>query len=273
MVARYNYLSGSDSDGIDSNNPNLAFIQDNTSPTSGYMSSTTVTGNMGILTDLLEWHHLDPVDDFEIQRNDILYRNYTNNRNPFIDYPDWVDYIWGTATYDGRTFQNYNSAPTGAADRLNDTIHAFAGEEEKEVVSIEVTKLPNKVKYEVGETFDKTGMVVTATYADDSTADVTSKCTISVDLSTAGEKVVAVSYKDKIASFKITVTELPWYKKSIGGTGIQMWMLLVAIPVLVVIIILVLVGVLKVNKKGKLKVNKSGVKKIVKGSSSKKSKK
>ena len=273
MVARYNYLSGSDSDGIDSNNPNLAFIQDNTSPTSGYMSSTTVTGNMGILTDLLEWHHLDPVDDFEIQRNDILYRNYTNNRNPFIDYPDWVDYIWGTATYDGRTFQNYNSAPTGAADRLNDTIHAFADEEEKEVVSIEVTKLPNKVKYEVGETFDKTGMVVTATYADDSTADVTSKCTISVDLSTAGEKVVAVSYKDKIASFKITVTELPWYKKSIGGTGIQMWMLLVAIPVLVVIIILVLVGVLKVNKKGKLKVNKSGVKKIVKGSSSKKSKK
>ena len=274
MVARYNYLSGSDSDGIDANNPNLTFIQDNTSPTSGYMSSTTVTGNMGILTDLLAWHHLDPVDEFEIKRNDILYRNYTNNRNPFIDYPDWVDYIWGTATYDGRTYQSYDNTPTGAADRLNDSVHEFSGEEEKEVVKIEVTKLPNKVTYEVGETFDKTGMVVTATYADDSTADVTSKCTVSVDLSTAGEKVVAVAYKDKIASFKITVKALPWYKMPIGGTGLQMWMLLVAIPVLIVIIILVAVGVLKVNKKGKLKVNKSGVKKIAKGnSSSKKTKK
>ncbi len=272
LVARYNYLSGEDADGISSDNPNLEIVQDNT-VRAGYTSTTENTGKQGILTDLLEWHHLDPVDEFEIHRNNILYNNYTFNRNPFIDFPDWVDYIWGTATYDGRTFQNYSSTPTGAADRLNDSVHEFAGEEEKEVVSIEVTKLPNKVKYEVGETFDKTGMVVTATYADDSTADVTAKCAITVDLSTAGEKVVAVSYKDKIASFKITVTELPWYKKSIGGTGIQMWMLLVAIPVLVVIIILVLVGVLKVNKKGKLKVNKSGVNKIVKGSSSKKSKK
>ena len=274
MVARYNYLSGEDADGIDSNNPNLAFIQDNTSPTNGYMSSTTRTGNMGILTDLLEWHHLDPVDEFEIKRNDILYRNYTNNRNPFIDYPDWVDYIWGTATYDGRTYQSYDSTPTGAADRLNDSIHAFAGEEEKEVASIAVTKMPNKTTYEVGETFDKTGMVVTATYVDDTTADVTSKCAITVDLSTAGEKEVTVSYKGQTATFKITVKALPWYKMPIGNTGLQMWMLLIAIPVLIIIIVLIAVGVLKVNKKGKLKVNKSGVKKIAKGSkSSKKTKK
>ena len=268
MVARYNYLSGEDTDGINSNNPNLSFIQDNTSPTNGYMSSTTVTGNMGILTDLLEWHHLDPVDEFEIKRNDILYRNYTNNRNPFIDFPDWVDYIWGTATYDGRNYQSYDSTPTGAANRNSDSLHVFAADD-KEVSKIEITKMPDKTTYKVGETFDKTGMVVTATFIDDTTADVTAKCTFTVDMKSAGEKEVTVTYKDKTAKFNITVNELPWYRKKITGP-IEVWHLLVAVPVVIIIVVLIAAGVLKVNKKGKLKVNKSGVKKIVKGNSSKK---
>lgn len=268
MVARYNYLSGEDSDGINSNNPNLAFIQDNTSPTSGYMSSTTVTGNMGILTDLLEWHHLDPVDEFEIKRNDILYRNYTNNRNPFIDFPDWVDYIWGTATYDGRNYQSYDNTPIGVANRNTDSLHIFAADD-KEVSKIEITKMPDKTTYKVGEAFDKTGMVVTATFVDDTTADVTAKCSFSVDMTSTGEKEVTVTYKDKTAKFNITVNELPWYQRTIAGP-IQVWHLLVGVPVLIIVVVLIAVGVLKVNKKGKLKVNKSGVKKIVKGSSSKK---
>ena len=269
MVARYNYLSGEDSDGINSNNPNLAFIQDNTSPSTGYMSSTTVTGNMGILTDLLEWHHLDPVDEFEIKRNDILYRNYTNNRNPFIDFPDWVDYIWGTATYDGRNYQSYDNTPTGAANRNADSLHIFASDD-KEVSKIEITKMPDKTTYKVGEAFDKTGMVVTATFVDNTTADVTAKCSFSVDMTSAGEKEVTVTYKDKTAKFNIKVNELPWYQRTIPGTPVPIIAVIIAVPVIIVIIILIAVGVLKVNKKGKLKVNKSGVKKIVKGSSSKK---
>lgn len=269
MVARYNYLSGEDTDGINSNNPNLSFVQDNTSPTTGYMSSTTVTGNMGILTDLLEWHHLDPVDEFEIKRNDILYRNYTNNRNPFIDFPDWVDYIWGTTTYDGRNYQSYDSTPTGLANRNIDSLHVFASDD-KEVSKIEITKMPDKTTYKVGEAFDKTGMVVTATFVDNTTADVTTKCSFSVDMTSAGEKEVTVTYKDKTAKFNIKVNELPWYQRTIPGTPVPIIAVIIAVPVIIVIIILIAVGVLKVNKKGKLKVNKSGVKKIVKGSSSKK---
>ena len=268
MVARYNYLSGSDVDGINSNNPNLAFIQDNTSPTSGYMSSTTVTGNMGILTDLLEWHHLDPVDEFEIQRNDILYRNYTNNRNPFIDFPDWVDYIWGTATYNGRTYQSYDNTPTGAADRNSDSFHIFAADD-KEVSKIEITKMPDKTAYKVGETFDKTGMVVTATFIDDTTADVTAKCSIQVDLSTSGEKEVVVTFKDKTASFKVTVNELPWYEKPV--LGMPLWLVLViavvAVIALVVIIIVIAVNGGKVKKKDIKKLGK-----VISGNSGKSSK-
>lgn len=127
MVARYNYLSGSDSDGIDSNNPNLSLTQSNEVLTK-YTSSTSVTGKMGIMTDLLAWHHADPVDQYEIHRNNLLYNNFTNNRNPFIDYPEWVDYIWGTATYDGRTYQSYNSTPTGYANPNTDVINGYKGD-------------------------------------------------------------------------------------------------------------------------------------------------
>ena len=98
MVARYNYLSGSDSDGIDSNNPNLELTNDLSAYTSsGYLSTTTKTGKLGILRDLLEWNEIDPVDEYEIHRNNLLYKNFTNNRNPFIDYPEWANIIWGEA--------------------------------------------------------------------------------------------------------------------------------------------------------------------------------
>ena len=42
----------------------------------------------------LKWHHDDPVDEWERGRNDRAYK-HQNNRNPYIDNPDWVDYIWG----------------------------------------------------------------------------------------------------------------------------------------------------------------------------------
>lgn len=48
---------------------------------------------MAMLNVLLEWHELDPVDDFERNRNEIIY-SYQKNRNPFIDYPHFVDLIW-----------------------------------------------------------------------------------------------------------------------------------------------------------------------------------
>ncbi len=48
----------------------------------------------GTLSALLQWHTQDPVDDTEINRNDIIY-NYQGNRNPYIDHPEFVNSIWG----------------------------------------------------------------------------------------------------------------------------------------------------------------------------------
>lgn len=49
---------------------------------------------LGKLSTLLEWHKLDPVDNWERRRNDIIYKDYQGNRNPFIDYPEFVSKIW-----------------------------------------------------------------------------------------------------------------------------------------------------------------------------------
>lgn len=43
---------------------------------------------------LLKWHRQDPVSDKELNRNDAVYA-YQKNRNPFIDNPEMVEYIWG----------------------------------------------------------------------------------------------------------------------------------------------------------------------------------
>lgn len=49
------------------------------------------------LSTLLQWNLEDPVDDFERNRNEVVY-DYQDNRNPFIDHPEYVDMIWGTGT-------------------------------------------------------------------------------------------------------------------------------------------------------------------------------
>ena len=46
---------------------------------------------------LLKWHREDPVSEKEEKRCEAVY-NIQGNRNPFIDYPELVEYIWGKDT-------------------------------------------------------------------------------------------------------------------------------------------------------------------------------
>ncbi len=60
---------------------------------------TDTSGNkiMGDLAWMLVWNHSDPADDFEMNHNNVIY-NWQMNRNPFVDYPDLADYVFGTMT-------------------------------------------------------------------------------------------------------------------------------------------------------------------------------
>ena len=70
----------------------MAIRYNNLAIVNGFPVSTV--GELGDLTTLLDWHRNDPPDDFEMNRNNIVY-TWQFNRNPFIDYPDLVEYIWG----------------------------------------------------------------------------------------------------------------------------------------------------------------------------------
>lgn len=72
--------------------------------TSGDGSSTfsgnfTSSGNYGLtaygVTFLMKWHRNDVVSQKELDRNDSIEATQ-GNRNPFIDYPELAEYLWGT---------------------------------------------------------------------------------------------------------------------------------------------------------------------------------
>jgi endonuclease I len=67
--------------------------------TSGLGSVVFTASNYKCLTtwainQLLEWHRNDPVSTLETTRNDAVY-GIQHNRNPFVDYPELVEYLWG----------------------------------------------------------------------------------------------------------------------------------------------------------------------------------
>lgn len=49
---------------------------------------------------LLEWCRQDPVSEWETQRNDKVY-GIQGNRNPYVDYPELAEYVWGDKTDTG----------------------------------------------------------------------------------------------------------------------------------------------------------------------------
>ena len=179
MVARYNTYAGETS-GIDGNNPNLVLLNDLSENSRTGTSSATSPFGMGLLSDLLAWNKLDPVDEYEVHRNNLLYKNYTSNRNPFIDFPEWAEYIWGTANFDGT---GYNATPKGAAKPATDVI---GQQGERFEVSVE------EIKFSVSDTFKVSGK-----NADDDIA-------WSVDDNT----VVSLSKNNSANDEEITVTAL-----------------------------------------------------------------
>jgi len=66
---------------------------------------------------LLEWHRMDPVSNREIARNNAVYARQ-NNRNPYIDHPEYVNMIWGPAlsTTTFETFADVSVYPNPSYD-------------------------------------------------------------------------------------------------------------------------------------------------------------
>lgn len=76
--------------------------------------------------------------------------------------------------------------------------------------TLTIKSKPTKLLYSVGDSLDTTGLLVTATYVNGSTANVTDKCVISgFSSATSGNKTISVKYSaggvTKTATFSVTI--------------------------------------------------------------------
>ena len=75
----------------------------------------------------------------------------------------------------------------------------------KSLVSIEVTKNPDKMQYNTGESFAPAGMVVTAAFNDNSTETVTGYTVTGLPTNNTGSVTLTVSYEGKSTPLIVTV--------------------------------------------------------------------
>lgn len=73
---------------------------------------------------------------------------------------------------------------------------------------LEVTHMPTKSRYFVGETFDSAGLVITAYYNDNTSEQVTGYTLSSPDMSVYGNKTVTVTFDEKTVDFNILVVDI-----------------------------------------------------------------
>ena len=78
-----------------------------------YVAGNNCNFAIGNLADLLEWNEDTPVDYLEMQHNISVYKDADNpdgvaqgNRNPYVDYPGLVDYVYGSKKNQSGTLKN-----------------------------------------------------------------------------------------------------------------------------------------------------------------------
>lgn len=145
----------------DVNNINMKGLRVVEDPVS-YVAGNNCAFAIGNLSELLEWS-TKPVDYLEMQHNIAVYQDKDNidgyaqgNRNPYIDYPGLVDYVYGAKKDQAGTLKDV-IASASYLDCENDEFSHFAIKEAKRdygygdaltVNDYEVVKVLNNYDYE-----------------------------------------------------------------------------------------------------------------------------
>lgn len=145
-----------------------------------------VTGNkiMGDLASLLTWNVTDARDDFEMNRNNYIY-TWQMNRNPFVDYPNLADYIFGA---------NYGQPWSATLSSENPSVNSILVYPNPTTDYIIVSGLEGNSKVEI---YTITGQLVQETTFD-------SEIRLNIDLN-SGLYLVKVSANNQSITRKIIV--------------------------------------------------------------------
>jgi endonuclease I len=103
----------------------------------------------GKFADMYQWHQDDPPDAFEINRNEVIY-SYQNNRNPFIDHPEFLILVYDpTNAVNDRYVGSFSVYPNPA----NDLVHLRINELPTSTASVVIRDLMGNEVYSGNEGF------------------------------------------------------------------------------------------------------------------------
>lgn len=122
-------------------------------------------------------------------------------------------YVWGKYTASGGDLLDYVYSTDSSAHPDGGTQGGYYYKIVNPVLTgISITTQPNKTTYAVGDSFDSTGMVVTATYDTGNTKEVTGFTFSPQTFSSAGTKTVTISYTEngvtKTTTLSVTVIQV-----------------------------------------------------------------
>ena len=258
MMARYNNLANDDT--VSSDNPNLFLVNEMSYfSSSAYTSTTSKCGTLGLLGDLLEWNRLDPPDEFEIHRNNLLYRNFTNNRNPFIDFPECAEAIWGTSE-EGI----YDFTPTFKVSAANDLINGDQYALSSTSITISETNGTKKVQIKCAKDLDVTWTVDDDTLVslDKTTSKTNEYITITAGSKEGSTKVRATIVDGDKAIERVIDITIKFDKNLVLDTTT---LIIIGVSALLVVIVIILILVIsKSARKQAGKIIKKQIKKHTK---------
>jgi endonuclease I len=156
---------------------------------------------------LLKWHREDPVSKKETDRNEAIYAAQ-NNRNPFIDHPELVEYIWGVHKADAWSSTNncvpeLNRPTDGSTVSMGGTAVGIAS---KYTLNIKGSYLTSDITLSL--TSDKSGfsLATSKVKAADAMSDDGANVDIIYTAATTGDATATLTLTSDNISSTVTVT-------------------------------------------------------------------
>ena len=111
-------------------------------------------------------------------------------------------------TTDKKVTISYTEGNITKTAEINITVNAKPTPPQKILTNIEITQMPNKIVYKEGETFDKTGMEVTATYSDGSRENINNYNCFPITALTTNHTHITVTYTEngRTVTAKVQIT-------------------------------------------------------------------
>ena len=135
-----------------------------------FTSSTYLGLTTWAINQLLEWSRNDPVSTLETTRNDAVY-GIQRNRNPFVDNPELVEYIWGNkkgSVWTGTSGTTATLTSPTSGSTINVGINTGSGV--SKAITLQGANLTKTLSISVSGTgFSVTPTVVTASAANSGT--------------------------------------------------------------------------------------------------------